>query len=202
MKNKSDNNIILSNQKIDIDSIINSEFERNKIEKSKSNNSELSDDKKSHSVKPKTKFSNQNSKNNININDLTYFIILADDNHLINTCNERIIEGIMSELNLFKYEVIKVSDGLDVIKIFLNNEVKDKIKLIITDENMDYFNGSEMIKFLRKVERLMKLNPIKIASVSSEDDIRHKDYLINCGADFVFSKPLSKSNVKAALLNN
>ncbi len=81
------------------------------------------------------------------------------------------------------------SDGLDVIKIFLNNEIKDRIKLIITDENMDYFNGSEMIKFIRKTEKLLKLNRIKIASVSSKDEQRHKDYLMDCGADFVFSKP-------------
>lgn len=132
-------------------------------------------------------------------NDLTYLIILADDNHLINSCNERIIDGIMAELDLFKYEILKVSDGLDVIKIFLNNEIKDRIKLIITDENMDFFNGSEMIRFIRKVENLSKLNPIKIASVSSEDEKRHKDYLFDCGADFVFSKPLSKSNVRSAL---
>lgn len=128
-----------------------------------------------------------------------YSIILADDNHLINSCNERIIKGIFKERELFNYEIIKVSDGLDVIKIFLNNENNDKIKLIITDENMDCFNGSEVIKFIRKVEKLNKLKGIKIASVSSEDDQRHRDYLIGCGADLVFSKPLNKSNVKIAL---
>ena len=68
---------------------------------------------------------------------------------------------------------------------------------------MDCFNGSEMIKFIRKVEKMNKLNRIKIVSVSSEDDNMHRDYLINCGADFVFSKPLSKSNMKIALgINN
>lgn len=141
----------------------------------------------------KSKFDIQKSKN------LIHQIILADDNHLINSCNERIVESLISELNLYNVDIVKVSDGLDVIKIFLNNDIKDKIKLIITDENMDYFNGSEMIKFIRKVEKLNKLNPIKIASVSSEDEKRHKDYLYDCGANFVFSKPLSKGNVKLAL---
>lgn len=64
---------------------------------------------------------------------------------------------------------------------------------------MDCFNGSEMIKFIRKVEKLSKLKRIKIVSVSSEDDNRHKDYLIDCGADLVFSKPLTKGNMKIAL---
>jgi len=132
-------------------------------------------------------------------NNTLYTIILADDNHLINSCNERIIKGIVKKDDLYKYEIIKVSDGLDVIKIFLNMENKEKIKLIITDENMDCFNGSEMIKFIRKVEKLNKLKKIKIASVSSEDDERHRNYLIDCGADFVFSKPLSKGNVRIAL---
>lgn len=143
----------------------------------------------------KSKFEISNTNNN----NMSYYIIIADDNHLINSCNQRIIDGLMSELNLFEYEIIMVSDGLDVIKIFLNNEIKDKIKLIITDENMDYFNGSEMIKFIRKVEKLTKLNPINIAFVSSEDDSRHKDFLLACGADFVFTKPLSKKNVRISL---
>jgi hypothetical protein len=61
---------------------------------------------------------------------------------------------------------------------------------------MDFLNGSEAIKFLRNYERLKDSKKIQLISLSGNEDLRMKDYLIKCGADYVLNKPLSKNNVR------
>lgn len=90
-----------------------------------------------------------------------------------------------------------VNDGLDIIRFFLNYEKKNLIKLIITDENMDYFNGSEAIKFIRKIEKLKNLPRINIISLSCHEDNLMTGMIIDSGADLILSKPLSRELLKS-----
>ena len=94
------------------------------------------------------------------------------------------------------YKILLVSDGYEIIKIFLNEEIRERINFLITDENMDFLNGSEAIKFIRNFERLKNIKRIPLASLSGNEDDRMKEYLIKCGADYVFNKPLTKNNIR------
>ena len=50
------------------------------------------------------------------------------------------------------YEIIQCTDGMDILKFILDENIFDHIKIIITDENMEYLNGSEAIKIIRMIE--------------------------------------------------
>lgn len=122
---------------------------------------------------------------------------MADDNHIINSCNENIVNAILKEnQELDLYEILLVTDGYDIIKNFLNDEIREKVQFLITDENMDFLNGSESIKFIRNYERLKNSKKITLISLSGNEDGRMKEYLIKCGADNVLNKPLTKNNVR------
>ena len=95
-----------------------------------------------------------------------------------------------------EYNTIKVSDGYDIINIFLNDELRKKIKLILTDENMDFLNGSEAIKFIRQFENSKKETPKFLVSLSANEDTSMNQYLSDCGADRILNKPFSKSNCR------
>lgn len=123
-------------------------------------------------------------------------IILADDNIIINHSNKKIFEKIIYELKL-DFEIEIVSDGLDIIKLCLNNEknYNNKIKAIFTDENMDYCSGSDAIRFIRNFERIKNKKPVIIVSITCNVDNKINDHIISAGADYVLGKPLSKNSV-------
>ncbi len=87
------------------------------------------------------------------------------------------------------------SDGLDIIKTVLNNDknYNSIIKCIFTDENMDYFNGTEAIRFVRKFEQVKNHKKTNIISITCHEDNKITDHIIKAGADLVISKPLTKS---------
>ncbi len=126
-------------------------------------------------------------------------IILADDNDLINNCNKKIISKVLNEIGKYDYDILSVNDGIDIIKIFIDNLENKKIKLIISDENMDYLNGSDAIRFIRKLEKVKNLTKTKIVSLSCHEDNKIKEYIFNEGADYILTKPLTKLSIRAIL---
>lgn len=128
-------------------------------------------------------------------------ILLADDNEIINKSHKKILLDIFSQVNL-DYDVVEIFDGYDVIKFALNlDKDYDKLKLIITDENMSYLNGSKAIEFLREYEKKKNYPKIKTISSTSYDDISTTHNLIKIGFDIVIFKPIYKNNLISALMD-
>lgn len=121
-------------------------------------------------------------------------ILIADDNHIINDSHKRIIEGICKEKKL-EYEIISCYDGIDLLKYICDEAYFDTIKFIITDENMDILNGSEVIKILRTIELRKKADRKIIVSITSQDDMSILKFIQESGADAIFSKPLTKNKL-------
>lgn len=120
-------------------------------------------------------------------------ILIVEDNSFIAQSVKKLIEKIISEYSL-DLEVIICYDGIEMIKVFLNEECngQSNLKLIFTDENMDYMNGSEAIRFIREIERRKNLKRIKLISLTSNDNQNIFEELLKSGADRHFQKPLSK----------
>lgn len=130
------------------------------------------------------------------------FIILVDDNELINNSNKKLLSDFIKENNL-NYNIILGTDGLDIIKLVLKYENKyNLIKFIITDENMDYYNGTEAIAFIRKFEKVKKLKNTIILTLTCHEDVHMINYIKKLGADNVLSKPLSKQLLKLYLIEH
>ncbi len=88
---------------------------------------------------------------------------------------------------------------MDIIKLYLINEHTEKIRLIVTDEKMDYLNGSEAIKFIRNIEKIKSKKPISIVSLTCNEDNNVGEIIIKAGANFILNKPMSKQSMKGFL---
>ncbi len=121
-------------------------------------------------------------------------ILVIDDNDIINMSNKKIFETVIRENNL-NLMIYLGSDGLDIIKTTLRYEknYNSIIKGIFTDENMDYFSGSEAIKFVRKFEQVKNYKKSKIISMTCHEDNKITDHIIKAGADLIMSKPITKN---------
>jgi CheY-like chemotaxis protein len=121
-------------------------------------------------------------------------IILADDNKFINDSHQNIIVSILNEMNILeKFEIIKVLDGYDILYLYLNDSMRKRIRIIITDENMDFLNGSEAIKFIRNFEKLKKEAPKILISLSGNEVNSENEYFDKDEINYILNKPFSKN---------
>lgn len=120
------------------------------------------------------------------------YVLVADDNHLINDVNKNIVEICFKKLNI-DIEIILCYDGIDLVRNALNENINYNIKMIITDENMEFLNGSDAVEFLRKLESKFYLRKIPCISVTSHEDKVIIDNILSSGMNFVLSKPLTVS---------
>ena len=119
-------------------------------------------------------------------------ILVVDDSKYILDAMRNLIKNIMSKAKC-DLEIITGSDGVDIIKNVIDDQAKGNlIKCIITDENMEYINGTEAIRLLRSLEKQNKIRHFTIISATSEEDVQSINYIKEAGADLVMSKPLSR----------
>ena len=137
------------------------------------------------------KISVNNSENNKDI------IIICDDSKVILNSLENLILSIDKIKE--SYRIIKVPDGIYLLSSIIDCQFDEpeKLKLIITDENMEFMNGSNAIKIIKTMQLNKKISvKPKIVSLTAFEG-ETKNIIISCGADKVLAKP-SKKNV----LNN
>jgi PleD family two-component response regulator len=94
------------------------------------------------------------------------------------------------------FEVLQCSDGIELLDIIIKDK-DNKIKLILIDENMEYLNGSETVKLIRKLEEKNKINKYYIVSISATDDIDNKIQIMKSGVNSIISKPCKKSDLNS-----
>jgi hypothetical protein len=108
---------------------------------------------------------------------------------ILNSLSKILIE-ILKESNS-DIKVIKGKDGIDTLKFVYDDQFQDSsIKLIISDENMEFLNGSESFKILKKLEKSSKIKPIKFAILTS--DLKN-DYYQSIGIDKIIDKKYDKN---------
>lgn len=103
-------------------------------------------------------------------------ILVAEDNRLI-------LETIFHSLTREGYEIVKVNDGKECLKML--EEIK--VDLIITDLYMPYVNGNEVISIIRDERK--ENTPILVLSAAGAEDNVLKAFEL--GADDFMVKPFS-----------
>jgi hypothetical protein len=79
---------------------------------------------------------------------------------------------------LGSFKIKEANDRVDIIGLVIKDQfMGNKIKSIITDENIEFINGSEAIKILRNLENRKKIKNIKIASISAFEDEVNKNII-------------------------
>lgn len=123
-------------------------------------------------------------------------ILVVDDNKFI---RESLKNSLFSYFIEYKkdmsLEIIEANDGIDMLKIIIEDQVLNSIKFVFTDENMDFVNGSEAVSFLKTLEKANKIKKNTYILVSSMDDQDTNKLFLKNGFDYVFTKPLPKSKL-------
>lgn len=127
-------------------------------------------------------------------------ILICDDSEILLNNLEKILLSIPSIKK--NYSIIKVNDGFEILnKIF--NDLKTEIKLVLTDECMNYINGSEAISIIKKAEENNKIKKERIfVSLTSYDDINITKFLESKGFDKILVKPIAKNCLEKFLKEN
>jgi len=128
----------------------------------------------------------------------TIYAIIVDDEYLIRNSMKRLITSHFSDDNI-EVVIIEANDGIEcLLAIYLANINQVKIDFIITDENMNYINGtyaSEIIKTIIKNGKFQDI-PIFMSTAIGKNIIVSKPHIIKK----VFSKPMDKNSIRELLV--
>jgi signal transduction histidine kinase len=127
-------------------------------------------------------------------------IVVVDDHKLVRVNTINLIKTSLKILNIDDYSILEGTDGIDLLHI-LRNYGDGKIKCIFTDENMEYLNGSEAVKIIRKLEQNSKINSQFIVSITAFDDVGTRSNITDSGVNTILSKPCTKTKVTEILRN-
>ena len=161
-----------------------------------------SDAKNTFKISLKTNLINQ-SPNSIE-RDLTketkiVYALIVDDEYMIRNAMKRLITNQLSKEKNLEVVIIEANDGIEcLLAIYLANINQIKIDFVITDENMNYINGtysSEIIKTLIKSGKFQDI-PIFMSTALGKNIVDSKPHIINK----VFSKPMDKNSIRELLM--
>lgn len=97
------------------------------------------------------------------------------------------IRAVLEEFD--EVETVEAASGFEAIKLLPSQEVD----LVVTDINMPDINGLELINFMRKDERWVKIPIIIISTERSEEDKRRG---VALGADAYITKPFDPEDLQ------
>jgi CheY-like chemotaxis protein len=133
----------------------------------------------------------KDNKNNVHNTEIKKIkILVVDDSDIM----RKMVVKQLNNLPNFKilYEIVEGSDGIDILNtIKQDQKLSNDIKLIMSDENMEYMSGTKAFSILRDLEREKKINTVIKVSLTAFCDPSTIDDIKNSGANFVFNKPLS-----------
>jgi signal transduction histidine kinase len=131
------------------------------------------------------------SDDSLNLNKDYNYIIVVDDEEITRKSTVRFINKYFDGLNNLK--ILEASDGFECLCLYYKTK-KEGIELscIISDETMNYLNGSDCSKILQeiyKMKNVTKRIPFFLLTAYENFEIDQS------GINEVFSKPLSKNHL-------
>lgn len=140
------------------------------------------------------------SKEISSINNSKNIIVICDDSNILLDSLEKLLLSIPEIKE--NYSLLRINDGIDIVSCIIHDQLFNKIKVVISDENMEFINGSKAIKILKEAECEGKINSNYFyISLTSFDDNDINQHLLNCGFNVILNKPLSKSKLLQCFKN-
>ena len=136
----------------------------------------------------------------LRVNDSNLSVVVIDDYKLIRENTVNLVKKVFETLKISDYSIIQGSDGIDLLNIVRKDKI-NAIKLVFTDENMEYLNGSETVKIIRKLEDKGMINKYFYASVTAYEDQETRNNILKSGINTIISKPCTKSTLLSIMKN-
>ena len=134
------------------------------------------------------------------INENSFKIVVIDDHKFVRNSVVTLIKNVLNVLQINNSQIIEGCDGIELLNIVMNDK-NNQIKYIFTDENMEFLNGSEAVRILRKLENGKKIRKYPIVSITAFDDSETRNNILNSGVDSILSKPCTKNDIRKILSN-
>ena len=136
----------------------------------------------------------------LGVNNSNLSVVVIDDYKLIRENTVNLVKKVFETLKISDYSIIQGSDGIDLLNIVRKDKI-NAIKLVFTDENMEYLNGSETVKIIRKLEDKGMINKYFYASVTAYEDQETRNNILKSGINTIISKPCTKSTLLSIMKN-
>jgi CheY-like chemotaxis protein len=96
------------------------------------------------------------------------------------------------------YEILTGSDGIDLLNFIRDDEMDGNlIKCIITDENMEFMNGSQAAQIIRNLVEKGSIKPVNIITSTCNEDEITKKRILESGSQCVITKPIDTAELEA-----
>lgn len=126
-------------------------------------------------------------------------ILVVDDTPYVLKATSRLISKIITKKSLM-CEVIQARDGIDTLKFIMEDQKENLIKIVFTDEHMELMNGSESVRFVKRLEKEGKIKKVQFVSVTCFTDEITKSNIESAGMDYVIQKPISESKMEETIM--
>jgi CheY-like chemotaxis protein len=124
-------------------------------------------------------------------------VLLCDDETLIRKTLQRFFKQIEKDDHKFSFEIEHADNGFECLnQIYTNHNEGKYFDLLIIDETMPFFKGSQITNLLKSMMKENHFKNITIVSFTSYDAPDKIDYIYSQGADFVISKPMKFDDFK------
>lgn len=133
------------------------------------------------------------------IEDATDIIIIIDDDYFCRKSLEKVIHSSLKKFRIADYKIISLKDGCELISVVIDLHIKSKIsclKLIISDENMTYLNGSDSLRVVEAILFKISIRPISsviITAIEEAEALRELQLKAKCMT--VLKKPVSSASL-------
>jgi signal transduction histidine kinase/CheY-like chemotaxis protein len=128
--------------------------------------------------------------NSIQLDKQYKYILLVDDETVTRKSTKRVLDNYFSKIA--KLKILEASDGFECLYLYYITMKKGvKLNCIISDETMDYLNGTECARILQNIWNLKNMPKVPFYLLTAYECLDIKD----CGIDDMFTKPLSKRHL-------
>jgi len=124
------------------------------------------------------------------LTDNKNIILVVDDNKIIRKSLKNMINKILDKTNnAGEFKVKEGDEGSFIIRQIIKDQFnQNKIKCVITDENMEFINGSHAVKFLKGLEDKHQIKPVIYASFTNHEDEAIKIQMRKYGINYFIPK--------------
>jgi len=133
-----------------------------------------------------------------NIDNKTIIYIIIDDNLYIRNSQKNLLDIYFknwkknNSSSKYNFEIIDGADGIDLLKFVIEPNYSSRIRGVFIDENMEFMNGSEAVRIIRKFQNFNKIPKFKIATVTAFEDSITKNNILQAGVDEIYPKPFKR----------
>lgn len=131
-------------------------------------------------------------------NDLN--VILVDDEHFTRKSTLRLINNFCKSKNL-NINIVEVEDGISCLYNWYEHLKKGlEFSFILSDECMNYMNGSFCAKILGEIQKTKNIKPTPFYIVTAFENLNSTNFMDQHLINGVFTKPLNFNNLEKIII--